>query len=151
MDFGKAWVGKNYVSLMPEHKIFVDCFFGSGAVPLYKETVSPANITIINDINDKLMNYIVLKENLGRLYEECSALPFSEKLYEKYKWEDKAESAVRFYYLMRVCFCGGGHKYRNGIGLSKSVNKAKRYRIATELIPKMADLIKIWNILYRDF
>lgn len=153
---GKHGKEERYIELMPKHDIFVDCFFGSGAVPFYKEIVDPAKLTIINDINDKLMNYmLVLKKDPKRLYRECSALPFSEKLYEKYKWEpwpeDEMEAAVRFYYLMRVCFGGGGHKYRNGIGLSKSVNKAKQYQTATELIPQMAELIKNWNILSRDF
>lgn len=46
---------------------------------------------------------------------------------------------------------GGGHKHRNGLGLSKSVNKAKQLINATELIPKMAELIRNWNILSRDF
>jgi DNA adenine methylase len=141
---------------MPKHKIFVDCFFGSGAVPFYKETVSPAKMTVVNDINDRLVNYMmVLKDNPGSLYKECSSLPYSESLYEKWKWElwpeDKFESAVRFYYLMRVCFGGGGHKYKNGIGLSKTQNKAKQLMSATELIPKMAEIIRPWNILNRDF
>lgn len=153
---GKHGKEEIYLELMPKHKIFVDCFFGSGAVPFYKETVNPAKLTIVNDINDRLMNYmLVLKDNPERLYRECSALPLSERLYEKYKWEpwpeDELEAAVRFYYLMRVCFGGGGHKYRNGIGLSKSVNKAKQLMGATELIPKMAELIRNWNILCRDF
>ncbi|CAK7083241.1 DNA adenine methylase [Tissierella sp.] len=153
---GKHGKEEIYLELMPKHRIFVDCFFGSGAVPFYKETANPAKLTIVNDINDRLMNYmLVLKDNPERLYRECSALPFSEKLYEKYKWEawpeDEIEAAVRFYYLMRVGFGGGGHKYRNGIGLSKTCNKAKQLMGATELIPKMAGLIRNWNILCRDF
>lgn len=153
---GKHGKEERYLELMPKHKIFVDCFFGSGAVTFYKETVKPAKLTIVNDINDKLMNYMLaLKKDPERLFKECLALPFAEALYEKYKWEpwpeDEFEAAVRFYYMMRVGFGGGGHKYRNGIGLSKSVNKAKQYQTATELIPKMAELIKNWNILCRDF
>ena len=153
---GKHGKEEKYIDLMPKHSIFVDCFFGSGAVDFYKETVKPAKMTVINDINDKLINYmLVLKDNPKELYQQCKALPYSESLYEKYKWEqwpeDKLEQAVRFYYLMRVCFGGGGHKYRNGIGLSKSQNKAKQLINATELIPGMAELIKNWNILNRDF
>lgn len=153
---GKHGKEEIYLSLMPKHNIFVDCFLGSGAVPFYKETVNPAKITVVNDINDRLVNYMmVLKDNPEELYKECSSLPHSESLYNKFKWEewpeDKLGQAVRFYYLMRVCFGGGGHKYRNGIGLSKTQNKAKQLRTATELIPGMAELIKDWNILSRDF
>lgn len=153
---GKHGKEELYISLMLEHKIYVDCFFGSGAVTFYKEIVNPAKITIVNDINDKLINYMLqLKNNSTKLYEECASLPFSESLYNKYKWDpwptDELEQAVRFYYLMRCCFGGGGHKYRNGIGLSKDQNKAKQLRSATELIPQMADYIRNWNILCRDF
>ena len=153
---GKHGKEENYIKLMPKHNIFVDCFFGSGAVPFYKETVSPAKMTVINDINDRLINYmLVLKNTPEKLYKECSSLPYSESLYNKWKWEawpeDNFQAAVRFYYLMRVCFGGGGHKYKNGIGLSKSQNKAKQLISATELIPGMAELIRGWNILNRDF
>ncbi|MBO0555307.1 DNA adenine methylase [Clostridium botulinum] len=153
---GKHGKEEKYLDLMPEHKILVDCFFGSGAIPFYKETVNPAKLTVVNDINDRLINYMmVLKEDPERLYKECSSLPYSESLFEKWKWEawpeDNLQAAVRFYYLMRVCFGGGGHKYRNGIGLSKTQNKANQLVTATELIPKMAELIKEWNILNRDF
>lgn len=153
---GKHGKEEKYLELMPKHKIFVDCFFGSGAVPFFKETVNPAKMTVVNDINDRLINYMLtIKERPEELYRECSALPYSESLYEKWKWEpwpvDNLQSAVRFYYLMRVCFGGGGHKYKNGIGLSKTQNKAKQLMSATELIPKMAELIKSWNILNRDF
>lgn len=153
---GKHGKEEIYLQLMPKHDIFVDCFFGSGAVPFYKETVNPSRITVVNDINDKLVNYMmVLKDNPKKLYKECSALPYSESLYNKFKWEewpdDELSQAVRFYYLMRVCFGGGGHKYKNGIGLSKTQNKAKQLITATELIPGMAELIKEWNILNRDF
>lgn len=153
---GKHGKEERYLNIMPEHKIFVDCFFGSGAVPFFKELINPSKITIINDINDRLINYmIILKERPEELYKNCSELPYSESLYEKWKWEpwpeDKLDAAVRFYYLMRVCFGGGGHKYKNGIGLSKTQNKAKQLMSATDLIPKMAKLIKNWNILNRDF
>ncbi|BAH07961.1 DNA adenine methylase [Clostridium kluyveri] len=153
---GKHGKEERYLELMPRHKIFADVFFGSGAVTFYKETVNPANMTVVNDINDRLINYMMmLKGNPESLYKECSSLPFSESLYEKWKWEpwpeDKLQSAVRFYYLMRVCFGGGGRKYKSGMSLSKTTNKAKQLMSATELIPKMAELIKNWNILCRDF
>lgn len=153
---GKHGKEEIYLELIPKYNIFVDCFFGSGAVPFYKGTANPAKMTVVNDINDKLINYMmVLKDRPNELYKECSALPYSESLYNKWKWEpwpeDSLQAAVRFYYLMRVCFGGGGHKYRNGIGLSKTQNKANQLISATELIPGMAELIRNWNILSRDF
>lgn len=125
---GKHGKEERYLELMPKHRIFADVFFGSGAVTFYKETVNPADITVVNDINDRLVNYMmVIKNNPGSLYKECSSLPYSESLYEKWKWEpwpeDKLQSAVRFYYLMRVCF--GGFKREDHIRLNKILENIK--------------------------
>lgn len=153
---GKHGKEERYLELMPKHKIFADCNFGSGAVTFYKSVVNPAKITIVNDKNDELINYmLVLRDRHEELFKECNALPYSESLYNKYKWEpipkDELERAVRFFYKMRLTFSGGGHKYRNGIGLSKTQDKSQTYQSAVNLIPKMAEIIKTWNILCRDF
>lgn len=153
---GKHGKEERYLELMPKHKIYADTNFGSGAVTFYKSVMNPAKITIVNDKNDELINYmLVLRDRPEELYKACDALPYSESLYERYKWEpapeDSLERAVRFFYKMRLTFSGGGHKYRNGLGLSKTQNKAKTYQTAVDLIPKMAKLIKTWNILCRDF
>lgn len=153
---GKHGKEERYFELMPKHRIYADTNFGSGAVTFYKSVKDPAKITIVNDKNEELINYmLVLRDRPDELYKACDALPYSESLYEKYKWEpvseDSLERAVRFFYKMRLTFSGGGHKYRNGIGLSKTQDKAKTYQTAVDLIPKMAQLIKTWNILCRDF
>lgn len=110
---GKHGKEERYLELMPEHKIFADCFAGSCALDFYKQATSPANITVVNDKNDKLINYLqVLQENKDELYRRCAALPYSEKLYNKFKWEpepeDQIKRAVRFFYIMRLTFSGGG-------------------------------------------
>lgn len=156
------WIGGKhgkedfYVDRMPKHRIYCDCTFGSGAVTFFKEDVLPAGyMTVINDKNDKLVNFMLqLRDNKEELKRLCAGLPYSESLYEKYKWEpeptDPLERAVRFFYIMRLTFSGGGHKYRNGLGLSKTQNKATTYRHAVELFDGMADRIKNWTILNRD-
>lgn len=153
---GKHGKEERYLELFPEHKLFVDGFFGSGAVPFYKQITSPAKKTVINDKNDKLINYMLMLRDHGEaLYKLCAGLPYSEHLYNKYKWEpepeDPMERAVRFYYIMRLTFSGGGHKYKNGLGLSKSQNKARTYANSTELMMQMGELIREWEILCRDF
>lgn len=153
---GKHGKEERYMELMPKHKIYADCNFGSGAVTFYKSVMDPSKITIINDKNDELINYmLVLRDRPEELFKACNALPYSESLYEKYKWEpipaDNLERAIRFFYKMRLTFSGGGHKYRNGLGLSKTQDKAQTYQSAVNLIPKMAEIIKTWNILCRDF
>lgn len=153
------WIGgkqkhvHEYINRMPMHSLFVSPFAGGCHVELAKPKTGNE---IINDKNDRLINFLeVLSTRTDELFERCAALPYSESLFLKYKWEplpeDKIEDAVRFFYLVRAGFSGGGHKYKTGFSVSQTVDKAKTYRTAVELIKAMAERIKEWNILCRDF
>jgi len=150
---GKHRHARRYIELFPKHDIFVSLFCGGCHVEIAK---LPSRIEIVNDINDRLVNFLlILRDRPDELYRLCEGLPYAESLYNKYKWgkepEDSLERAVRFFYIVRAGFSGGGHKYRTGFSISSTVDKANTYRSAVELIPKMAERIKQWNILCRDF
>lgn len=156
------WIGgkggpktQEYLGRVPDHKIFISEFCGGCHFELAKEATT---FELVNDKNDELVNFLlVLKDNPNELYRMCEALPYSETLYEKYKWDplpkDPLERAVRFYYIVRAGFSGGGHKYKTGFSVSvkQGGSKARAYRESVELIPYMADRIKDWHILSRDF
>ena len=156
------WIGgkggtktAEYVGRIPEHKIFISEFCGGCHVELAKQE-SP--FELVNDKNDELVNFLLmLRDRPHELYRMCEALPYSESLYEKYKWEslhqDPLERAVRFFYIVRAGFSGGGHKYKTGFSVSirQGGSKARSYRNSCDLIPYMADRIKNWHILNRDF
>lgn len=157
------WIGGKhgkediYISQMLPHRIYVDCTFGSGAVTFAKEDVMPAGYkTVVNDKNDHLINFMLqLRDNSKELIRLCQGLPWSESLFEKYKKEpfpdDPLERAVRFFYVMRLSFSGGGHRYKNGLGRSKLYqNKATTYMHAAQLLNGMAERIKRWEIFCRD-
>lgn len=155
------WIGGKhgkediYIDMMPKHRIFCDCTFGSGAVTFAKEDINPAGyMTVVNDKNDGLVNFLMqLIDNKDEMKRRLSQMPFSETLYEKYKWEpipeDPLEKAIRFYYLMRLTFSGGGHKYRNGLGSSKTQNKATTFRHSVNLLDGMQERALNWTILNR--
>lgn len=98
----------------------------------------------------------VLRDNPEELYKKCAGLPYSESLYEKYKWEDNIQvpldKAVRFFYIVRCGFSGGGHKYKTGFSVSvtQGVNKVQAYYSAVENLKNMAERAKQWHILNRD-
>ncbi len=153
------WIGgkqkhvDKYINLMPKHSLFVSPFAGGCHVELAKPKTG---IEIINDKNDQLINFLeVLQKRPQELYEACAALPYSETLYNTYKWEnlseDQLEQAVRFFYIVRAGFSGGGHKYKTGFSVSQTVDKAQTYKTSVGLIAAMAQRIKDWNILCRDF
>lgn len=116
-----------------------------------------ARYEIVNDKNDKLVNFLsILCDRPDDLYKACETLPYSESFYEKYKWEaiqDPFEQAVRFFYIVRAGFSGGGHKYKTGFSISVTqvASKVNSYYSSVELIKDMAARIKNWNILCRDF
>ncbi len=155
------WIGgkgnkvQQYLQRIPEHKIFISAFCGGCHVELAK---APARFELVNDKNNELINFLmVLRDNPEDLYKRCEGLPYSEAIYEKYKWEDNIqdplERATRFFYIVRCGFSGGGHKYKTGFSVStkQGGSKARSYRNSVELILHMANRIKDWHILNRDF
>lgn len=150
---GKGKTSNKYVELMPEHRLYVEPFCGACHVALAKEE---AFATVVNDINDLLIDFLyVLQSRPEELLSELDKLPYSESLYNKYKFtpwpDDEVERAVRFYYIVRAGFAGGGNKYRTGFSTTAVYNKARTFRNSLETIIPMAQRIKNWAILCRDF
>lgn len=65
---GKQMLSKLIISLIPEHNLYCEPFFGGGAVFFAKK---PSNVEVINDNNGELINfYKVLKTNFRKLNRE---------------------------------------------------------------------------------
>lgn len=78
---GKQSMLKEIIPLIPEHKIYVEPFFGGGAVYWAKEPVKTA---VINDLNMNVVNfYEVLKHNYFDLRKKISATLHSRETYKK--------------------------------------------------------------------
>lgn len=72
------------VSLMPEHKSFLEPFFGSGAVFFNKP---PSRIETINDLDGEIVNlFRVVRENPHDLARAVELTPYSREEYER-AWE----------------------------------------------------------------
>ena len=97
---GKNLLAPEIIKRFPKHNCYVEPFCGGCNVILQK---GPSTVEIVNDVNADLVNFLlVLKDRPEELYHECEALPYSQYLYEKWKWEDISkeglERAVRFFY-----------------------------------------------------
>lgn len=67
--------------IIPEHKIYIEPFFGGGAVYWAKE---PARTEIINDVNMNIVNfYEVLKHSYFELRKRIEATLHSRETYKK--------------------------------------------------------------------
>lgn len=77
---GKLNMLKHIIPLIPEHEIYVEPFFGGGAVFFAKE---PASSEIINDTNNMVVNfYKVLKMYPDDLKRKVNATLFSRATYK---------------------------------------------------------------------
>lgn len=78
---GKQSMLKHILPLIPEHDVYVEPFFGGGAVFWGKE---PIKAEIINDYNGLVMNfYEQLKTNFDELKKFIDATPYSRDAYAK--------------------------------------------------------------------
>ena len=142
------------VSHIPPHKIYVEPFFGSGAVFFNKERCYNE---IINDIDDDIYNFFkILRENPQKLIEGLRLTPYCRKEYEMaYNKEsdlDDIEKARRFAVKCWQGF-GCGNKYKNGWrrGIGKtSPNPARAWSKLPETLELATERIRNAQIEKRD-
>lgn len=109
---------------IPKHKIYVEPFFGGGAVFFAK---NPSYLEVINDKNDRLITfYEEMRDNFDELQNMISDTLYSEVLHMKAKDiyngrinASKLETAWSVWVLTNMSFSAsihGGWKWCNGTG-----------------------------------
>jgi DNA adenine methylase len=113
-----AWVGgkrilaKRIVSMMPEHKTYVEVFGGAGWVLFRKE---PSEVEVWNDLNGDLANlFRVVRDRLEDFRSRQYYLLSSRKEYYRFmedikagKFRSRVERAIAFYYCIKNSFGSG--------------------------------------------
>ncbi|MDO4778484.1 MAG: DNA adenine methylase [Tissierellia bacterium] len=109
----KSRIAKWIVSFIPEHDVYLEPFFGGGAVFFNKK---PSRIETINDLSAEVYNYFkVLRDSPEKLIRFLALTPYGRIEYEKSfeAIEDEIERARRF--AVRCCQgFGCSNKYKNG-------------------------------------
>lgn len=78
---GKQSMVKEILAIIPEHKIYVEPFFGGGAIYWAKQ---PARTEVINDVNMNIVNfYEVLKHSYFDLRKKIEATLHSRETYKR--------------------------------------------------------------------
>lgn len=79
---GSKWrMAKDIIDLIPQHKTYIEPFFGSGAVFFHK---APSRIELINDLNHDVVNlFECIQNNSDHLAKIVAATPYSREMYEK--------------------------------------------------------------------
>ena len=78
---GSKWrIADQLVSNIPEHKSYLEPYFGSGAV-LFNKPPSP--IETINDLDDDVINlFQCIRDHSQQLAAMIAAIPYSRKVYD---------------------------------------------------------------------
>ncbi len=107
---------------IPEHKVYLEPYFGSGAVLFNK---LPAKVETVNDLDDNVTNYFqVIRDNPEELINGLELTPYGRTEYEN-AFTDSSEDAVEKARKFAVrCWMGFGcsNRYKNGFRSSQQSN-----------------------------
>lgn len=102
---GKMGMARRIVSLMPEHRVYIEPFFGSGAVFFAKPA---AQHEIINDLDAAVVAFFrTLREQPGELERVCALTPHARAEYQAADVEEPVadlELARRFWVRVNQSF-----------------------------------------------
>ncbi len=111
---GKQRLAKRIVSMIPPHKMYVEPFFGGGAVFFKK---NPSKVEVINDINDRIITfYQAIQGDHEALFTAIKNTPHSETLhklareiYNQRTDYDQVGMAWAVWHMTNAAFTGSPH------------------------------------------
>lgn len=131
---------------IPEHKVYLEPYFGSGAVFFNKE---PCHIETINDLNSDVYNFFKVLRDEGKLLATALYMtPYSREEYERAYIVDDTDSDVEKARKFCVkCWQGFGcaNLYKNGFRSgqqSNSPNCAKSWGDIPETLKQASERLK---------
>lgn len=156
---GSKWsMAKEIIKLIPKHKVYIEPFFGSGAIFFMKE---PSRVEIINDLDNDVYNlFKCIRDYPYKLHDSIMLTPYSEKeykdTYDRVVEElEPIEQARQF--IIRSNMARAGMQYysssfRHG-GIVRSLRGcdiSKEWKKLPEYILEAADRLKDAEIFNRD-
>ncbi len=143
---GAKWgSAEKIISYFPEHKGYLEPYFGSGAILFNKEK---ANLETINDTDKEVINFFqVLKNNYQALEHELKYTPYAKDIYihaQNLIPKNNVERAYKFF-VMSWMSHGGYQPYKTGWSHSKNPvgpNKAMLFKNVSESLYEFSERLK---------
>lgn len=112
---GAKWaIADKIIALFPEHRSYIEPYFGSGAILFNKKQVP---LETVNDIDSEVVNFFeVLRSDYKHLQEALRLTPYSREVYAQIcstDPTDKFDKAYRFF-VRHWMSMGGGQRYKTG-------------------------------------
>lgn len=119
----KRKIADKIIPYFPEHKIYVEPFFGAGGMYFSKPL---AKYSILNDIDEDVFNlWMIVQNNPDAIYNYLLNLPYHDMIFHYFR-KDKSElsdieRAARYLYVQLTSFMGKGGVMRFGANNSKKI------------------------------
>ncbi|MCM1494716.1 MAG: DNA adenine methylase [Bacteroides sp.] len=133
-------------SRIPEHEVYLEPYFGSGAVFFNK---IPSRIETINDLDDSVVNFFhVLREYPDELTAKLELTPYARKEYEDAFIVNENDDIIELARKFAVkCWMGFGcsNRYRNGFRTSQqrtSPDTTKQWHDFISVIPLVTERLQ---------
>lgn len=128
---GSKWrIAKEIVDLIPEHRSYIEPYFGSGAILFSK---NKSNIETINDLDDDIINlFYIIQTNPKKLMYLIRTTPYGRNVYERAYLIPKDDYEKALFFLIR---CWQGYGFRTTgkkVGWKKDVTgREKSYTLTS--------------------
>jgi DNA adenine methylase len=133
-------LARRIVSLFPPHRVYLEPYFGSGAV-LFAKT--PAPIEIVNDLDGSVVAFFeMLRDRPGDLERVCRLTPYARDEYEAADLGDPGidtlERARRFWVRVNQSFAKSHGAVPGGRSRRLAASPARRRRWAASIVSRRA-------------
>ena len=144
---GSKWnLADRIIELLPEHKTYLEPYFGSGAVLFTKQ---PSAIETINDLNDDVVNlFQVIQQEPEALAEKIFLTPYSRKVFDK-AWEIRPENEIdkALHFIIRSVMSHGFRPtiktgWKNDVNGREKAYAVKHWNDLPEVIQEMTLRLK---------
>lgn len=110
---GSKWrIAQEIVNLFPQHRSYVEPFFGSGAVLFNKELSS---IETINDIDNDIVNlFQIIRDEPEKLQKLLCGTPYARSVYDEVFVRTPTNKYEQAIFFLIKCWQGHGYRLNGG-------------------------------------